>query len=295
MKLHYNPEINERKDIAKRWAEKVGGKALFLRHYNMWAVSTENADTMFCKDGIIEGPLTCQQVDELSYLLRDWEFADQESKDEYAASRKAFDDYAIPDDTPAFEDLKMTMEDELGVPRLIDHDYTGDPYADMVREAEAATDPYADYDRVERPIDGFESTAEVGKLRNLIDSHKTLIQKAIGADNLDVHEELDGDKPVLAFYWLPKDTEIDLFCATIEMISWMCRKALELRKVDPTELPVDDEKFAFSRFMHRIGMVGAKYKKQRKILMRNLEGSTWRKAVEERNARRALEEQLTEA
>ena len=27
MKLHYNTDINNRKDIAKKWAEKVGGKA----------------------------------------------------------------------------------------------------------------------------------------------------------------------------------------------------------------------------------------------------------------------------
>ena len=100
MKLHYNPDINERKVIAKKFAEKVDGTALFLKHYNMWSVSIGEVIIMFNKDGFVEGPMTCQQVDELSYLLRDWEFADQESKDEYETSRKAFNGYAIPDEIP---------------------------------------------------------------------------------------------------------------------------------------------------------------------------------------------------
>jgi hypothetical protein len=148
--------------------------------------------------------------------------------------------------------------------------------------------PYAAYERMERPADGFDTPEAWEKLNNLIASHKTLIMKSIGADNLEFHEEVEANgKPVVAFYWLPKGTSHDLFMATLELITYLCRKALELRRVDPTEHPVEDEQFIFSRFLHRIGMVGTTYKKQRKILMQNLGGSTWKKAVEARKVRKA--------
>ena len=52
---------------------------------------------------------------------------------------------------------------------------------------------------------------------------------------------------------------------------------------DPQSPPVGNEKFAFRCFVIRIGMVGAEYKKARKILLENLTGnSSWKNGAPEK-------------
>jgi len=244
MKLHYNTEINERKEIAKNWATKTGNEAIFNRRENTWEVG----EVTFRKDGIIEGPITCQQVDELSNLVKDWEFADQDSKNEYYEMGER-------------EEEAQEIEDKLSKELMVTY-----------------------------PKDLFTPQAQTN-LENLIKCKEHLIKKSLGVDNLDVQEEITGEgSAVLAFHWFHATTDPDEINAYNYFIASLCLKAINSRSIDPTEYPVDDEQFDYSRFLHRIGMVGAKYKKQRKILMRNLEGSTWRKAVEQRKARRAQAE-----
>ena len=46
------------------------------------------------------------------------------------------------------------------------------------------------------------------------------------------------------------------------------------KRVNATEKEVENEKYAFRCFLLRLGFIGEVYKKERKILLRNLNGSS---------------------
>ena len=46
------------------------------------------------------------------------------------------------------------------------------------------------------------------------------------------------------------------------------------KRVTATEKPVDNEKYAFRCFLLRLGFIGSEYKAERKILLKNLSGSS---------------------
>ena len=50
--------------------------------------------------------------------------------------------------------------------------------------------------------------------------------------------------------------------------------ALKQKRITTKEKPVDNEKYAFRCFLIRLGFIGAEYKSARKILLKNLSGSS---------------------
>lgn len=46
------------------------------------------------------------------------------------------------------------------------------------------------------------------------------------------------------------------------------------KRINATEKEVDNEKYAFRCFLLRLGFIGNEYKAERKILLRNLSGSS---------------------
>ena len=48
----------------------------------------------------------------------------------------------------------------------------------------------------------------------------------------------------------------------------------EQKRISPTEKEVTNEKYAFRCFLLRLGFIGNEYKAERKILLRNLSGSS---------------------
>jgi len=50
--------------------------------------------------------------------------------------------------------------------------------------------------------------------------------------------------------------------------------ALNQKRIIAKEKPVDNDKYAFRCFLLRLGFIGEDYKTERKILLRNLSGSS---------------------
>lgn len=50
--------------------------------------------------------------------------------------------------------------------------------------------------------------------------------------------------------------------------------ALNQKRITAKEKPVDNDKYAFRCFLLRLGFIGDDYKTERKILLRNLSGSS---------------------
>ena len=119
---------------------------------------------------------------------------------------------------------------------------------------------------VEIPLD----KVAVGNLTKLLDAKGGLIKKALGVDTLPI--EIQEDR--VAFPWFPELPDADSVKAYTHFISALCEMSKNAKRVTVTEKAVDNEKYAFRCFLMRLGFIGSEYKAERKILLKNLTGSS---------------------
>lgn len=118
---------------------------------------------------------------------------------------------------------------------------------------------------VEVPL---ESTA-VGNLTKLLDAKGRLIRRALAVDSLSI--EVTGS--TVKFPWFA-DCGTDECKAYTHFISALCELASNAKRVTAKEKETDNDKYAFRCFLLRLGFIGSEYKAERKILLRNLTGSS---------------------
>lgn len=119
---------------------------------------------------------------------------------------------------------------------------------------------------VEIPLD----KVAVGNLTKLLDAKGSLIKKALGIQNIGI--EILKDR--VAFPWFTELPDTDAVQAYTHFISALCEMSKNARRVTVTEKAVENEKYAFRCFLLRLGFIGAEYKTERKILLKNLTGSS---------------------
>lgn len=107
-------------------------------------------------------------------------------------------------------------------------------------------------------------------LKALIAAKGGLIKKALGVDDLPL--EITGTK--VSFPWFPATPTPDEMNAYDTFICKLCEMARNQSRVNSSEKPVDNEKYAFRCFLLRLGFIGNEYKTARKILLKNLSGSS---------------------
>ena len=110
----------------------------------------------------------------------------------------------------------------------------------------------------------------VGNLTKLLAAKGELIKKALGVEDISI--ELKEDR--IAFPWfkeLPSPEEVKAYS---HFIAALCEMALNQKRIIAKEKPVDNDKYAFRCFLLRLGFIGDDYKTERKILLRNLSGSS---------------------
>lgn len=108
-------------------------------------------------------------------------------------------------------------------------------------------------------------------LQHIIEAKGNLIKKALGLNSLPF---LKGDDKV-SFPWfsfMPEDS--DTVKAYTHFIYSICEMARNQKRISSREKEVDNEKYAFRCFLLRLGFIGDEYKKERKILLQNLSGSS---------------------
>ncbi len=132
---------------------------------------------------------------------------------------------------------------------------------------EAETAP-AELLTISMPREMF-SDAALDNLLRLIDSKAELIKTALGTDDLRIGI---GDDAV-RFPWFT-DASPDAVQAYTHFVSALCDMAIHAKRVNAVEKEVDNQKYAFRCFLLRLGFIGEEYKKERKILLRNLTGSS---------------------
>ena len=122
---------------------------------------------------------------------------------------------------------------------------------------------------IELPKDGI-TPAAMENLRRLVASKATLLKKALGMDILPITEHADR----IEFGWFqPTDDQAEI-CAYYQLVQGLCELARSQKRVMATEHPVESDRYALRCLLLRIGFIGDEYKTSRKILLRNLEGST---------------------
>ena len=119
------------------------------------------------------------------------------------------------------------------------------------------------------PAAAFTPTAMVN-LRSILDSKGALIRRALGLECLPVEVTHES----VSFPWFREALDPDAARAYARLIIGICDIAQNLKRVTAKEKETDNEKYAFRCFLLRLGFIGDEYKADRKILLRNLSGSS---------------------
>jgi len=134
---------------------------------------------------------------------------------------------------------------------------------------EAETPECADSLVISYPRENI-SEAALENLRLLVSSKETLIKKALGADDLPI--EVSEDK--VSFPWFTGGPTPEEVSAYAHFTGKLLGMAKTQKRVTAKEKDSDNDKYAFRCFLLRLGFIGDEYKEARKILLRNLVGSS---------------------
>lgn len=118
------------------------------------------------------------------------------------------------------------------------------------------------------PREGFTDTA-LENLQKLVDSKASLMKKALAVDSLPV--EVTDEK--VSFPWF-SEADGDSAKAYTHFITALCDMAKNQKRITAKEKETENEKYAFRCFLLRLGFIGEEYKGERKILLKNLTGSS---------------------
>lgn len=141
-------------------------------------------------------------------------------------------------------------------------------------DAEPITETEADKEEshgiaIQIPMAGFTETA-LQNLHTLVEAKGSLIKKALGVNALPINQIDDR----LDFPWFAEDSTPEELNAYMHFVTALCEMAKKQKRITAKEKETDNEKYAFRCFLLRLGFIGAEYKGERKILLRNLSGSS---------------------
>ena len=121
---------------------------------------------------------------------------------------------------------------------------------------------------IQIPLDSL-SERTLNRVRRIIENKGELFKSAFKTDSLDI---LKTEKSVdFPWFTIEQDGDADAYCTFISML---CEFAKNQNRINYKPDTSDNEKYAFRCFLIRIGMVGTEFKAARKVLLRNLSGSS---------------------
>ena len=135
---------------------------------------------------------------------------------------------------------------------------------------EGITQPHGFGLTVTLPADSLPSEA-LANLTSLLTAKGRLIRKALGVEALPV--EVGPD--TVSFPWFEgRDLDADEAKTYTHLIAALCDMARNQKRITAKEKVTDNDKYAFRCFLLRLGFIGAEFKDERKILLRNLSGNS---------------------
>lgn len=118
------------------------------------------------------------------------------------------------------------------------------------------------------------TNSSLENLKAILAAKGGLIQKALGVRSLPI--AVTEEK--VSFPWFSDMLTPEELSAYEMFICKLCEMAGNQKRITAREKDVDNEKYAFRCFLLRLGFIGAEHKQTRKILLRNLTGSSAFKA-----------------
>lgn len=119
------------------------------------------------------------------------------------------------------------------------------------------------------PFDSADTLLEY-RITKLINAKSKLFMKAFNTEKLDF--EIKDD--IITFKWLSGDATPEMIQASMKFFSLLVKLVKEGNSVKCKEREIHSEKYAMRCFLVRLGFIGDEFKKDRKLLMQNLSGSS---------------------
>lgn len=113
------------------------------------------------------------------------------------------------------------------------------------------------------------SPETLAKPEQIASGKATLLRKALGDSPLSIISTPRG----YAFPWFQMESDEESQRAYATLIEKLIEFARERTRVTASDKETDNPKYAFRCFLLRLGFIGAEYKRERAILLRNLEGN----------------------
>ena len=121
---------------------------------------------------------------------------------------------------------------------------------------------------VQMPADFF-TEHTLGNLRQICENKAALFQTAFQTDSLDI---IPSDEKVeFPWFMVEQDGDADAYCTFISML---CEFAKNQKRINNKLETSDNPKYTMRCYLLRLGMIGVEYKSTRKVLLRNLSGSS---------------------
>ena len=122
---------------------------------------------------------------------------------------------------------------------------------------------------IEMPLTGF-TPEKLDNLAKLVTAKESLLKAALGAPDLPIQQT----ENTLRFPWFKGNLDSDSVHAYTTLITKLCETAKEKQRVSAKEREVDNPKYAMRCWLLSLGFIGDEYKVSRKILLKNLSGSS---------------------
>ncbi|MGO5292754.1 virulence protein [Bilifractor sp. LCP19S3_H10] len=238
MKANYNLTGTKRKELVHAIEEITGDKAQYMR---MPTCAYEIGDITVDKDGGV----SCSDEEKMQMVMKALnekgftaEGEQEDGKAEQPEQESTTDQEATTEQEPSTEEEKESSNLDKNEPALT----------------------------ISLPL----ASANVGTLMNLISAKESLIKKALGITNTRIN--ITDEK--IEFPWFDRELTPEETNAYLLFLTQLCKLSKELKHASSKPVETDNEKYAFRTWLLRMGFIGPDFKKARKILLKNLSGSS---------------------
>lgn len=121
---------------------------------------------------------------------------------------------------------------------------------------------------VEMPLELVDDST-IDRLRKIVENKGELFKAAFKTDSLDII--VDEDKVCFPWFTVEEYDDTSAYCTFISML---CEFAKNQSRINNKPDATDNLKYTMRCYLLRLGMIGGEYKAARKVLLRNLSGSS---------------------
>lgn len=122
---------------------------------------------------------------------------------------------------------------------------------------------------IELPREQF-TDGQLENLQKLIHGKENLMKQALTIEELPV--QITDEK--IIFPWFSSPLTAEEATAYTQLVQALGEMAKSAKRVTLKEKEVENPKYAFRCFLLRLGFIGTEYKQSRKVLLKNMTGST---------------------